>query len=120
MNLHRAPSDGTAEGRPGLSTLGSSPVVADNDLLVVSKNRDRLPPGRQPYDRLVGLRVGAVAGGLLGGVVGAVMGTPWLLVAGAVIGAAVGYMTERRKVRNEAQQLHDGGPGSGSKTDDPA
>jgi len=94
--------------------------VADNDAVVVSKNRDRLPPGRQPYDRLVGLRVGAVAGGLFGGIVGVVTGAPWLLLVGAGIGAVVGYVTERRKVRNEAQQLHDDAPGSGSNTDDPA
>lgn len=86
---------------------------------MVSKNRDRLPPGRQPYDRLVGLRVGAVAGGVFGGIVGVVTGAPWLLLVGAGIGAVVGYLTERRKVRNEAQQLHGDGPGSGSKTDDP-
>lgn len=87
---------------------------------MASNHENPLPPGRQPYDSLTGLRVGAVAGGLLGGLGGVAMGTPWLLLAGAVIGAAVGYLTERRKVRNETQKLHGEGPGSGSGADDPA
>jgi predicted lipid-binding transport protein (Tim44 family) len=87
---------------------------------VATNDENPLPPGRQPYDSLTGLRVGAVAGGLLGGLGGAVMRTPWLLLAGAGIGAAVGYLTERRTVRNETQKLHGDGPGSGSTTDDPA
>lgn len=76
------------------------------------KSKDGLPPGRQPYDGLTGLRVGGIAGGLLGAAVGFLLNTPWLLLAGAVIGAAVGYGTERQKVRNETQELHGESPES--------
>ena len=71
---------------------------------------DQLPPGRQPYDSLTGLRVGAIAGGLLGAVAAVVLNTPWLILVGAVIGAASGYQTERRKVRDETRDLRSDGP----------
>jgi len=78
---------------------------------MASGGGDRLPAGRQPYDSLVGLRVGAVAGGLLGAVAGFAMRTPWPLLAGAIIGGAVGFFTERRKVRHEMDELDSNGPG---------
>ena len=60
----------------------------------------RLPPGRQPYDPLSGLRVGAVAGGILGAAVIAVtsFAEVWLMLVGAVIGGAIGFWSEKRKV----------------------
>ena len=59
--------------------------------------RDRLPPGRQPYDSLNGLRVGGLAGALLGGVVALVLGSPWLILGGAIVGAASGYFYEQTR-----------------------
>lgn len=59
----------------------------------------RLPEGRQPYDSINGLRVGALVGGLLGAVVGALTHIPWLLVVGAVAGGAAGFWSQRHKLR---------------------
>ena len=60
----------------------------------------RLPPGRQPYDVLNGLRIGALVGGILGAIL--IVVTPldslWVLLAGAVIGGLVGYLYERRRL----------------------
>lgn len=62
---------------------------------------DRLPPGRQPYDPANGLRVGAFVGGLVGGGLTALLGTDqaWLVLAGAVLGGALGYGVERAELR---------------------
>lgn len=60
-----------------------------------------LPPGRQPYDPLNGVRVGALAGALAGVVATAATRTTWFLLAGAVIGGAIGYLTERRKLHGD-------------------
>ncbi len=62
----------------------------------------KLPPGRQPYDPLNGLRVGALAGALLGAVVAAVTGAGWLILVGAIVGAIAGYVRERSALRHEA------------------
>jgi hypothetical protein len=61
----------------------------------------RLPPGRQPYDPLNGLRVGALSGGLTGAVAAVVIGPvyAWLVLVGAVAGGAIGYWYERRSLR---------------------
>lgn len=60
------------------------------------------PPGHQPYDALNGLRIGALAGGLLAVVPTALLGFgfAWLMIVGAVIGGAVGYLWERREMRS--------------------
>ena len=60
--------------------------------------QDSYPPGRQPYDALVGMRVGGLAGAILGGILTAVLGAGfvWLILAGAVVGGVAGYMWERR------------------------
>lgn len=66
-------------------------------------DRPGLRPGRQPYDALSGMRVGAAAGGLIG-VVGLVLlgvSSFWWVVAAAVIGGAVGYAYESRRARRE-------------------
>jgi hypothetical protein len=62
----------------------------------------RLPPGRQPYDALNGLRVGGLAGALLGAGVTALttIGLVWLVPVGAVAGATAGYLYERRRMRS--------------------
>jgi|GEM_PF-6374786 len=65
----------------------------------------RLPPGRQPYDSLVGLRVGALAGGLLGGVGAAITHIGWLILVGGVAGAAAGYVVERGRMQRETDRL---------------
>ena len=61
---------------------------------------DRLPPGRQPYDALVGMRVGGVAGGLLGAIGAALTGVTFVgpVLGAAVVGGAVGYVYEKRRM----------------------
>jgi len=58
---------------------------------------DRLPPGRQPYDRLNGLRVGALVGAILGAIAAVPTGLLWLIVPGAAVGGAAGWWYERRR-----------------------
>ena len=60
----------------------------------------RLPPGRQPYDVLNGLRIGALSGGIVGAIVMALtsLDTLWVLLVGAAIGGAIGYLYERRRL----------------------
>ncbi len=60
----------------------------------------RLPPGRQPYDVLNGLRIGALVGGIIGAIVLALtsLDSLWVLLVGAVIGGAIGYLYERRRL----------------------
>ncbi len=60
--------------------------------------RPNYPPGRQPYDPINGMRVGALAGAVAGAIATAVL-TPaaaWLIPVGAVLGGVVGYVRERR------------------------
>ncbi len=70
-----------------------------------AKDRTRLPPGRQPYDPLNGLRVGALAGGVLGAIGAAVTHIGWIILIGAVAGGAIGYLTERNRLRRGARRL---------------
>jgi hypothetical protein len=58
-----------------------------------------LPHGRQPYDRLNGIRVGGFAGALLGGVATWLLGVGfvWLVLLLAALGGIVGYLWERRQ-----------------------
>jgi hypothetical protein len=60
----------------------------------------RLPPGRQIYDPLRGLHIGAVVGSVLGATVAlfAGVGMVWLIVGGAALGGGLGYRRERRKL----------------------
>ncbi len=60
----------------------------------------QLPPGRQPYDVLNGLRIGALVGGILGAIVMVLtsLDSLWVLLVGAAIGAAIGYFYERRRL----------------------
>lgn len=62
-----------------------------------------LPPGRQPYDKLVGLRVGALTGGIIGIALVAVLGgsLPWLIIPFAVAGAAGGYFWQAADERRQ-------------------
>ena len=69
--------------------------------MVEKDNGYRLAPGRQPYDPLNGLRIGAFAGGILGAIAAGVTRVVWFLPAGAVLGGTVGYWTERRKLRGK-------------------
>ena len=70
--------------------------------------RGSLPPGRQWYDPLNGIRVGGLAGAIVGGVVTALLGIGyvWLVVAGAVAGGAAGFLWERRSLRRGTTGNH--------------
>jgi uncharacterized membrane protein len=60
----------------------------------------RLPAGRQPYDALTGLRIGAMAGALVGALVALIVGTAvvlLILLVGAV-GGVIGYRFEKRQI----------------------
>jgi uncharacterized membrane protein len=65
----------------------------------------RLPPGRQPYDALNGLRVGAFAGLVLGATVAALTRIAWFLLIGAIAGTIAGYVWERRRIREDLAAL---------------
>lgn len=67
---------------------------------------DRLPAGRTPWDVFNGLRVGALAGGLLGATVPIVFGASWawVVVVGAAVGGATGYLSQRRSRRTVDHQ----------------
>jgi hypothetical protein len=60
----------------------------------------QLPPGRQPYDVLNGLRIGALVGGILGAIVMVLtsLDSLWVLLIGAAIGGVAGYLYERRRL----------------------
>lgn len=63
------------------------------------KKSDRLPPGRQPYDPLNGLRVGALTGGIVGAVIAGLTDLGlWFVFLVAIVAAAVGYWTQKRKL----------------------
>lgn len=76
-----------------------------DDSPMSEREPQRLPPGRQPYDVLNGLRVGAFAGVALGAIVAAVTRIPWLLLLGVVVGAAAGYLWGRRGFREDRSAL---------------
>ena len=74
-----------------------------------------MPAGRQPYDTLNGLRIGAVAGALLGAIVALVVGSGmvWLIIALGAIGGFLGYRFEHRQIEHEraaAKHPDDGAP----------
>lgn len=50
----------------------------------------------------MGLRVGAVVGALLGALAAAITGivSAWLVIGGGIVGAATGYLSEKRKARS--------------------
>ena len=63
-----------------------------------NKQYDRLPPGTQPYDPLNGLRVGALTGGIIGAVIAGLTDIGiWFVFLAAIVAAAVGYWTQKRK-----------------------
>ena len=78
-------------------------MVRDDRFVVKPREASSLPAGRQPYDPLVGLRVGAIAGGILGVILLAIssLASFWFVVIGAVAGGAIGYWTERFKLSGE-------------------
>ena len=103
-----------AANRPHLSrsplsvghwSLGIQRRSLDDGMAMDENNSSRLPPGRQPYDVLNGLRVGAFAGLALGAVAAAVTRIPWLLLIGVVVGAIAGYLWERRRLREDLAAL---------------
>lgn len=63
------------------------------------KNEYVLPPGRQPYDPLNGLRVGAITGGVIGALIAGLTDIGiWLAFLLAIVAAAIGYWTQKRKL----------------------
>ena len=61
----------------------------------------RYRAGHPPHDVINGLRVGAFIGGVAGGLIIWLLDvtTIWIVIAGAVLGGAYGYWSERRKSR---------------------
>lgn len=63
------------------------------------KQIDQLPPGRQPYDPLNGLRVGALTGGIIGAVIAGFTDIGiWFVFLTAIAAAAIGYWMQKRKL----------------------
>lgn len=67
-----------------------------------------MPAGRQPYDALNGLRIGAMAGALLGALVALLIGTGmvWLIVSAGAIGGLAGYRFEQRQIEHDRVRRH--------------
>ncbi len=65
---------------------------------------DRYPPGHQPYDKLVGMRIGAIVGGIVGIVLLAVLdgSFPWLILPFTVAGGVAGYLWQAADERRQA------------------
>lgn len=72
----------------------------DDDGVMAKSPDERFPAGRQPYDAMNGIRIGALAGGILGITATALLSfsTIWLMILGAIVGAAAGYRWERQKL----------------------
>ena len=83
-----------------------------DDVVMGTPHRDRLPPGRQPYDPLNGLRVGALVGAFLGTAATAVSSVTsvWLVLVGAAIGGVIGYAVERQQSHQGVIVAGEGGP----------
>ena len=63
------------------------------------EQHDKLPPGRQPYDPLNGLRIGAIAGGIVGAVIAGLTDLGiWFVFLTAIVAATIGYWTQKRKL----------------------
>ena len=62
-----------------------------------SDDRPSLAPGEQPYDRLNGMRIGALTGGVFATVIAAVLAATvnplfvWLIPIGAILGGVAGH-----------------------------
>jgi predicted MFS family arabinose efflux permease len=63
--------------------------------------RSVLPPGREPWDPVNGLRIGAFTGAVIGAVLIALSGVAsfWIVAGCGAIGGGVGYWAEKRKQR---------------------
>ena len=68
---------------------------------MTEKPQPRYPAGRPPHDTVNGLRVGGLAGGVAGAIPTFLAGAghPWFILIGGVIGAAVGYVTQKQRQR---------------------
>ena len=75
-----------ADRRPGSDHEGMAPP-----------ERSPLPPGRQPWDPVNGLRIGILVGGLLAAGVIALTGFThlWVIVVGGIVGGAIGYFSQK-------------------------
>lgn len=65
-----------------------------------TRKRPDLAPGQNPWDSANGFRIGALVGALVGAGLGLVTSFvgPWVIGGGAVVGGAVGYWSEKRKM----------------------
>ncbi len=59
----------------------------------------RTPSNPEPHDPLNGIRVGALVGGLVGALLTALtsVANAWLVLVGGVVGAVVGYRSQRQR-----------------------
>ena len=63
------------------------------------KDEYTLPPGRQPYDPLNGLRIGALTGGIIGAVIAGLTNVGiWFVFLLAIVAAVTGYWTQKSKL----------------------
>lgn len=99
--MPRQPTDVCTQsggGAKGHGTLAWVHRTADGDDMT-APSPSKLPPGTSPWDVFSGIRVGVVAGGLAGAVLTLIAGwsAAWMVPTAAVLGGAVGYMTEKRR-----------------------
>lgn len=79
------------------------------------ENEYTLPPGRQPYDPLNGLRIGALTGGIIGAVIAGLTGVGiWFVFVAAIAAAAIGYWTQKRKLSASSGDVDDAQGASGT------
>lgn len=83
--------------------------AAVENLGMGSVRRSVLAPGRQPWGPADGLRVGVFVRALLGaGAVAVGYAHFWIVAAGATVGGAVGFWSEKRKQRDPSRgSCHD-------------
>ncbi|MGB5760746.1 MAG: hypothetical protein WBM50_27780 [Acidimicrobiales bacterium] len=68
---------------------------------MATTERSSLPPAGEPWDPANGVRAGTLTGGLVGAAVLALSGISsfWIVAVCGVIGAGLGYWSEKRKQR---------------------
>lgn len=77
--------------------------------VMAATRRAPLPQGRQPWDPVNGLRIGALAGALVGAAAGALFGFLELwVIAVTAAGGAIGWRSEKRKQSRHEHPTNDG------------
>ncbi len=89
--------------RSGRSALGAGECRAHHAGEMGTREPRRVPAGRQRYDALNGLRIGAMAGALLGAIAALVVGSAmvWLILVMGAVGGFLGYRFERHHIERE-------------------